>query len=336
MAVEIALRHLKNFFDQNRMYVPMFNGLAIVLLFHVAVPHLIESLGPESTTCHRRNFPVPGSVFKLNAEMYAGMALLIVLFVVQLFVIIFSVRTICNRRVPRTHPLYWVSMKKYVVVSAKFAVPLACKQIYDIICRDNDSIFDPVFNFVRCHGLPSDVYYFMTWVKHFVDITAIVTVVLLLAAICALVPTFTWDRRSSTVDDAVNELAYQMRGLRYLFYLSVIYLVIGVSFVLVFLQWLLSYVPNHIDLRSTASGIVLYSAIFYIMLLSVVVVPVTLRLARAASQVAGRRTPWMTEASRQKWLLDNGLSFSFGHGLRHAMALLSPFLVPVLSELWLR
>lgn len=333
MADEIVLRQLKNFFDQNRMYVPLVYAITISGLFHVAVPHLIESLGPESFECHRRHFPGPGSVFKLNAEMYAGMAHLIVLFVVQLLVVLFSVGTICNRRFPQNPFAIQVSLKKYVFVSAILVVPFACIQCYVV---DNGSIFKPVFDFVLCHGFPLHIFHHMWWTKVLVDITAIVTVVLLFAAMCSLVPTSIWDKHVSTVDDAVNELAYRMRWLRYLFYLSTVYLVIGVSFVFVFLQWLLSYVPNHIEVRSTASGIVLYSAFFYIMLLFVVVVPVTLRLVRAASRFAVRRTQGLTEASRQKWLLDNGLSFSFGQGLQHAMALLSPFLVPVLSELWLR
>lgn len=162
---------------------------------------------------------------------------------------------------------------------------------------------------------------------------AILTVTLIFAAMCSLEPTRAWDNKEEEgVDYAVDQVAYQMRWLSYYLYVAVIYLVIGVMFLVAILRWFASYFPDKDEVHSIVAGIAFFNAIFYVTLLSVVVVLVAIRLRAAASRVAGRRMQGRTEADKRRWLLENQLSLPFTRVVQNSAALLSPLLVPLLSE----
>lgn len=311
----------------------MLCGLLVFVLFHVVTPYLFQTHLMQPV-CHFCANPHTGPLdFVLNVEVYIASASTIVLLVFSFAAMFFSICTIRSRNYLDGESVYRVSRTCYITV---LILVVAIVAFIDYV--NPYSIFDPVLKKI-CY-FRDDRIEFLRCIKNIIDFLGLLTVALLFAAICSLVPTRVWDNkrmRNNTEERiglAVNQVSHQMRWLGYYFYVSVIYLVIGAFFIVSYLRWLGTYFPEKEEIQTLVVGISLYNTIFYVTLLSVIVLMVAIRLRLAASWIADHRARGMTEPDKQRWLRDNGLSLPVGKIVQNSAALLSPLLVPLLSELW--
>lgn len=250
------------------------------------------------------------------------------LFVVQVFIILFSICTFKKRKFQEGASVYNVSILKYFVVSSTFALVAFG---FDLILEFNSikySMFYPVFGHNEsCQVLDKILLY-----KKVTDVMTLVTTILLFSAMSTLVPTLVWDKNEEKLDRAVDQLSYQIRWMGYYFYIAVMYLVIGGFFLITNLRWFASHFPGCNEIHSLVEGMAFYSAIFYVTLLSVIVLLIAVRFRLAASWIAEHRMRGKSERVKQKWLRDNGLTLPFARIAQNSAALLSPLLVPFLSD----
>ena len=319
-------------------FIPLFCGGGVFVLFYWFTQYIGPFVIHQHTAqvCFASDLAI---VTKAAFAEYLVIGHFLLLLVLEAGIVVFAIATVYCRRLPISP---YITFKQFVTVTccvALFAgvVLYVLKSLPGIGIGMTAAISAALKQMVGQEGEAS-----LKDASHYLMIGrwgSVFAISAISAVVCCLVPTATYTAPSLRwrygTKDLTTEIATQLRWLRQYLYAASLFLVCGVSFTRIALSWPLVYVAAPVeqlnDIRRLANGVLVYQAMFCIVLLLVIFVPVASRLLRARSRVAEMAMRSADDAGRRAWMAANGLTFTAGQKIWNGASLLLPAVVPLIS-----
>ena len=306
------------------MFLPMLLTWLIFMVFSMVPYH--EEYKTNFFSCTYCGKP------SLNLEIYLLLPTLMAVFLVQLFVIIFSYRTALRRKTWDAYSQWNIKRRQYIIVSSIFLILLTIAMCVHL--HHNKSVFNPLLMSIKQCLCSSQIFHHVEKIRKLIEFMSLFAIVLLFSAVCTLVPTIVWDDEKRNWKYALEQLNHLIRWLKFYFLVAVVYLSIGTLFQFTYVHWLMSNLPDDKTIHPTAKGIIFLNSSFYVFLLFMLLVPVAIRLAIAASRIEGWETQGMTGSQRRAWRQEHGFPIiDVTSIVKYIVAILSPYF-PILSWIW--
>ena len=288
--------------------------------------------------------------FDIDARLFPGRiifakyltaAILLALIVTELVVILYSVYSVRNKR---TFANEFNFCCNFLVPSTGFCILLFLSFLF------LNTYFTPLINPINAIGREWFVCFLGKGLFDLLEFCLVVTYLLTLITISAAIgaastldPKLAWNipskkkRSKSAIQTAIDEITWQVRWMKYYLCMAAAFLVIGILCIKAWTSLPLAYLePKGMAanaFRETANAIVVNYAVFFVLLLVVVFVPVCMRLLRSAAHICEISLPSTSESDRRRWLAQNGLTLSVAETAQGVIAILSPVAIPIVQIL---
>ena len=318
-----------------RMFAPMLIASIVAFMFN-STPYLIEHLYDRPSEplisclkCIQGEYSVEPPESSLQ-HLYFLLSSAIALSVYLVFVICFSVGSICMRKILDKSSGIEVRRRKYFFASVILFVMLLL--IPEFIKHSQCvSIFSPVFDRID-PMYAGHLYSTMDSLRIGLELMSAIAVVCIFSATATLVPTIAQKRKIKHIPAAIRQINHLNRWLNHYFWVAVVLLLLGISFEVAYTRYLMSYFGKDEHIESLLNGIAFFNSSFFVILLFLLVMPILFRFSAAASWIENSKAGSKTAIKRRKWKNKHGLEFfQITDSIKYILAALSPFMVPVLS-----
>ena len=172
---------------------------------------------------------------------------------------------------------------------------------------------------------------------------AIIAVTLLFSITCTLVPRRAYailrkPRKHSRArrDRAARQIARQFLWLKYYLFAGAVLLVSALAYMSASREWPLSFFSASEAKEAAIFSSIVRSTIFFqaghfVLILISGFLPIAVRLKSAGARLAELELPNLNANQRRSWMAERGLLFSRGDVLQQTLAIVSPFIVPVMD-----
>ena len=164
---------------------------------------------------------------------------------------------------------------------------------------------------------------------------------LLFSAACTLAPYRAYSLFRKTkkhseaqIESATREINKQLRWLKYYIFAGALLFVSALLYLNASREWPLVFFENSGDMDSKiftdiVRSTVLFQAGHFALILLAAFLPITLRLKFAGERLASLMSQNSSNERQNSWMVERGLSLTVGETLQQTVAIVSPFLVPI-------
>ncbi len=185
-------------FSPYRGFYPLILGLFIFAIFQLLIPYVLHSFGFFEEREYVCLCLENGEFELLRSYTYAAVAFTVVLFVAQIFVVLFSVITVKRREPSEDLSAGKSIFSRYLIASGAFVVLVIGLELVSSSFGVSHSTYHPILERINDCLTPTASAHIKNF-KNIIDLTSILSVTLLLSAMCTLAPEVARGKKEKSV-----------------------------------------------------------------------------------------------------------------------------------------
>ena len=321
--------------------MPLVLAYILLVIFYLIWCVLTKYIGNLPFELFDKNVPlISGRIIFAN---YSTAATLLALIVTEFTVIFYSGYTVWKRRSFGYEFCNWTNfiLPSLILCFISFVTFQLLNWWCDSLLKPINAIGREWFECLLGKNL-------FDLLEYSLEVSAVLTfsaVSAVIAAACTLDPKLAWNilfkkqPSNCTIQKAMDEIAWQIRWMKYYLFMAAAFLVIGILCQKIWTALPLAYIPDEEYMaakafQEAANAIVVYYAVFFVLLLLVVFLPIGVRLQRAGTYISEIGLPDSNELERRRWMVNNKLTLSMAETIQSIIAVLSPIAIPMVIELY--